>query len=687
MHLNKNSATLIFLLIVGGIFPAFSQTTDKAKLIEFEDAITKGEEYLQAKDYAKAKAEYQKALAIDPSAKFPKDKLAQIRKVYTDPKDEADFQNAVSKGDQLMTKEDYRGAKDQYNSALLIKPDDKAVKAKLANADKAFNENNQKLALYTAMIRKADSLYNLKEYETALETYKQAQTLEAPTARIREIESMLAEKKALEDSYTSAINAGDEAYMSREFATAKTEYEKALKIKPSEGYPKSMLEKVQEAMAKQATEEVSQSEMAARKRAEEEKQQAALAEQNRIAQEEKLKEEQAAKERLALEAKEKADSEERDRLALIEKAEQDRLALEAQQNAEKEKQDKLKEEQDRLLREKSTQDSLKYAEQMRISEQERLDSIDMANATAAKIEEERLAEARNREEEKAIEARQAEEEKVIEDRNAEENKIAEAKRQEEIRLAEARKAEEIEAHKVMLENASDNDRQYYAAIESGNTLYTLQDYPSALRMFEIAAELKPGEEYPRDKLITISNIMKERLKNNLDPYYKIISAADVSFQANMFDRALEQYQNASANRPEENYPVMMIERIRKLMEDNSMVNLSEEPVIFNDNEEKRYTFKALDLKFRRNSYLILRAKYTSEKPPKLFINYGKDGHKSGGFVIKMQEGANATDYLLRLSNQDKWYRLDNNWITFYPEGGSIEVESLRISQGDVSVIK
>lgn len=111
-----NYTRLLFFLIILIALSEYStgQTTDKAKLLQFEEAITRGEEFLQAKDYSKAKTEYQKALSIDPQAKYPKDKLAQIRKFYIDPKDESDFNAAVAKGDQLLAAGNYSAAKEQY---------------------------------------------------------------------------------------------------------------------------------------------------------------------------------------------------------------------------------------------------------------------------------------------------------------------------------------------------------------------------------------------------------------------------------------------------------------------------------------------------------------------------------------------------------------------------------------------
>ena len=131
---------------------------------------------------------------------------------------------------------------------------------------------------------------------------------------------------------------------------------------------------------------------------------------------------------------------------------------------------------------------------------------------------------------------------------------------------------------------------------------------------------------------------------------------------------------------------MMIEKIRKQMEDNAIVTILEQPTIMTDAMEQRFSFNTIEMRLRKNNYLILKARKTTEKTPKVFINYGKDGQKSGGIVMKGIENEETTDYLLRISAQDMWYRIDNNWISIYPEGGDIEITSIRISQGDLQLV-
>jgi hypothetical protein len=88
------------------------------------------------------------------------------------------------------------------------------------------------------------------------------------------------------------------------------------------------------------------------------------------------------------------------------------------------------------------------------------------------------------------------------------------------------------------------------------------------------------------------------------------------------------------------------------------------------------------MRLRKNNYIILKARKTGETEPKVYVNYGIDGQKSGGIVLRSIKSQETSDYMVRVSIQDRWYRLDNNWISIYAEGAAVEISRMQISQGD-----
>ena len=88
------------------------------------------------------------------------------------------------------------------------------------------------------------------------------------------------------------------------------------------------------------------------------------------------------------------------------------------------------------------------------------------------------------------------------------------------------------------------------------------------------------------------------------------------------------------------------------------------------------------MRLRKNNYIIIKARKTGETEPKVYLNYGIDGQKSGGIVLKSIKSDITGDYMVRVSMQDRWYRLDNNWIAVYAEGADLEISKMQIAQGD-----
>lgn len=700
---------LTMILLLNCSVNAFSQSIEKEKLLQFEEAITRGEEFLQLKDYAKAKAEYQKALTIDPNAKYPKDKLIQIRKIYTDPQDEVMYNNAVAKGDQLIQTGNYKEAKDQYSTALIIKPDDRSIREKISNADKLMAEKNRRTAEYNRIIETADSNLASKNYQLALNNYRTATELDPtnnyPLNKIKEIETLLAKGKALNDNYDNFLAQADEAYMSREFSLAKIRYEEASRLKPSENYPKSMLEKVEQALVNQAKNDVDLQtqklkELAEQKRIDSLKsenernrlEEMAIAEENKkliVLKEKLIQDSIKLQEDLKIAELKRIEDE---RISENKKLEEARIAEEKRFEEERVvENDKIEKEKEAAIlaetqKKQRAVDSIQTLMEQQEAEKEKLAAIETKKADSLKTLEEAFN--ANKLEQERLEYLKALDKARTDSINAiEQAQIRADKKAEEDLLAEAARLEEEKKKQQEFELKTQNDIDYAEALEQANRFTTDQDYPSAIKAYEIASELKPMEEYPKDRIIALHNLLLERLKNNLESYNKFIAAGDLAYQSNIFDKAIDEYSKALLTRPEETYPSNMIDKIKKLMEDNAMIDLVENTTILLNSNEQRFNFKPIDMRLRKNNYIVIKARKTTEKAPKVFINYGKDSQKSGGIVMKGIESDETSDYLLRISIQDSWYRVDNNWISIYPEGGDIEVTEIQISQGDIEKLK
>jgi hypothetical protein len=118
------------------------------------------------------------------------------------------------------------------------------------------------------------------------------------------------------------------------------------------------------------------------------------------------------------------------------------------------------------------------------------------------------------------------------------------------------------------------------------------------------------------------------------------------------------------------------------MSDNAILDLFSESLVISEGNEKKFTFSAINPRLRKNNFIVLKARSTGQTAPKVYLYYGKDNTKNGGIVLRSIEKTTISDYLIRLSVQDKWYREDNNWISLSVETGEIEITKVQIAAGD-----
>lgn len=183
---------------------------------------------------------------------------------------ERKFAELFNKGLRSFDRKDWQEAINNWSLAQNMKPDNKEVKQKIAEAQEQskLEEARRNIELqneqtYRLLITTADSLFNLKEYPAAKEKYtlaKQIKTKEPyPQGQIRQIDRLLAEiaqKEAIaqqqlaeaEANYKKAIAQADRFYQSKEYQQAITTYRQALSIKSGETYPRNMINKAEQAL-------------------------------------------------------------------------------------------------------------------------------------------------------------------------------------------------------------------------------------------------------------------------------------------------------------------------------------------------------------------------------------------------------------------------------------------------------
>ena len=246
---------------------------------KYNSALTQADQLFNVNDYENARGKYNEAAGIKPKEKYPKDKILEINNILSQiAKTNQSYQQAVAKADGLLIQKLYEKAKEAFADAGRIKPEEtyppemigkinvviaeQTQMAAAAEAEKIRLEKEKaeaeaaRLAAiqaekdknYNEAITKADNLFNEKNYESARNEYRTAQTVKPeetyPQQRITEIGTLMAQLSAAQKTYEDAVAKGDREFKAEKFDAAKLAYSDAQKAKPEELYPGEQIAKI-----------------------------------------------------------------------------------------------------------------------------------------------------------------------------------------------------------------------------------------------------------------------------------------------------------------------------------------------------------------------------------------------------------------------------------------------------------
>ncbi len=653
---------------------------DKEK--SYADAISKADKSFDDKDYEQALGFYEQAGKIKPEEKHPQQRIESTKAVV----------EHLAKASQHFESKEYAEALEQFNEAKALLPLNDQTIAKIAETEKIISDQKS----YAELKTQADELFESGKYEQAKEKYEQSLTFNPDdthaTNRITEINNLLEAIADKEKSYADAISKADKSFDDKDYEQALGFYEQAGKIKPEEKHPQQRIEStkaVVEHLAKASQHFESKEYAEALEQFNEAKALLPLNDQTiaKIAETEKIISDQKSYTELKTQADEFFESAKYEQAK--EKYEQslkfnpeDTYAtgkiseisnlLEA--IAEKEKNysnaisiaDKaLKDKEYNLALENyNLASSIKPDEAYPKNKSSEVQNIIKDLETKQLAYEENIATAdskfNNENYSQAIEAYQEALKFKPNDKYAV-NRIAESRN---------------------LISETEINEAYENAVASAYFHEENNDLSKALDSWKIASNLKPNEALPKSKITELGAVVAAEKRKIQEAYDKLIAEADRNYNSKVFDQAIEKYEEAGKLKPEENYPSDMIAQIRKYIAERAIVDLVTLPMTIKSGDEKRFSFKPVDMRVRRNNYVTLTMRFANTESSRFFLNYGLDNQKSGGIVVRNPGGKEESQFIIRVSSQDRWYRVDNNWISIYAEGSDIEITHMRISSGD-----
>jgi tetratricopeptide (TPR) repeat protein len=503
---------------------------------DYKTSIQKADDLLAKKNYIEAKKEYQKASNIKPKEEYPKNKINEIDKTLAEETNlETNYKEAIAKADQALKLEDYSKAKENYEKANALKPNEKYPQDQLLSIEKILSALNKKNEEYNNALSKADAEFNNQKYKEAKSFYETAAEIKPtekyPKEKIKEIDRLISElamqedeKKKIEAKYTDLIKQADGRLAAKEYEIALMRYKDALSIKPNENYPPQKIKEIEDILTQLAKEqdEIKLQQQQLKKQKDAYDEIIMLADKNF-----KLEDYTTAKikyeEALQIFPNEAYP---KDRISKIDeilkkKTEEDQLAAEAER--------KKKEYYDALIA--KADNELKVEDFAKAKENYQMATVVMPNENYPKqqlLEIERL-------------------------------------------LKEKQQKEDDE--KELANQQKKIDSQYKEYLSKAELSVTVKDYNEAINFLNKASTLKPNETFPPQRIKELQDILseikltQEKNKQLELQYIELIKNADNLFTSTQYQEAKIKYEEASILKEKEIYPIQQIKEIDKILAD------------------------------------------------------------------------------------------------------------------------
>jgi tetratricopeptide (TPR) repeat protein len=585
---------------------------EKALDDQYTAAIAKADKSFAMKAWDQAKTDYSSASALKPNESYPKDKIAEIEKILTDIANQKviddKYAGIIAGADKLMEAKTYADARIEYGKAGDLKPSENYPKTKIAEIDRILAAIEAQKSLdekYNGLIKEADTLLAEKSYEEAKTHYQDAAVIKPteayPKGKIIEIDAILAEfakKKALDDQYTSAIANADKLLADKSYEPAKIQYQAALKLRPGEKYPQDRIAEIDVALADLA-----------KQKALDDQYTATITKADRSFEAKNL--EQAKTDYTAASALKPNEAYPKDKIAEIDKV----LADIAQQKVIDDQYAGIIANADKLLAAKTYAEArteyvragdLKPSEDYPKTKIAEIDKT-LGDIEAAKLKEEQYKDLIDKAD------------KLLADKSYE---PAKTDYQDALALKPGEtypkgKIEEID--KVLAEIARKKalDDQYASTIADADKLLADKSYEPAKAGYQKASLLKPEEKYPKDRIAEIDLALADLAKQKAldDQYNATITKADKLLQDKSYEEAKTEYTNAGNLKPAEQYPRDKIAEILKTLDDIAKQKVTDQKYqAAIANADKLLDAKTYEL--ARSSYLEASGLKPSEQYPR-----------------------------------------------------------------------
>lgn len=255
----------------------------KKRKEKYTQIITAADADFNGENYENAISQYEEALLIYPLEQYPKDQINKAKELINKKKQEAlsqqekdaKYKEFVDNGNLSFNNKEWTQAKDYYQKASNLKPDENYPKSQIDIINKEIEKAKEQKDLaqkelekqkkYNELIKQADSKFNSKDYEKAKELYKEAAKIknegyiQSQIDKINAELKLLTEREELKKQYDKIVAVADKKFTDKEYESAKDLYKRAMNFNPSDTYPPKKIAEIEEILSRlEADEKIKQ---------------------------------------------------------------------------------------------------------------------------------------------------------------------------------------------------------------------------------------------------------------------------------------------------------------------------------------------------------------------------------------------------------------------------------------------
>ena len=218
---------------------------------QYQAAIAAADKTLQSKDYEKALADYQSALALKPGEQYAQGKVLEIKTIMAEQAKQLEidqqYVKTIATADEYLKNNNYEEARTTYQQALAIKPEEQYAEKQIVQIDHTLESMvTEREQAYQSAVAKADVSFEQKDYEMAKLQYIRVLELKPDDTnaqqKLKQVSDQLMIKRQLvQQEYDLTIIHADKFFASKTYDNAIDSYRAASRLIPDEEYPRIMV--------------------------------------------------------------------------------------------------------------------------------------------------------------------------------------------------------------------------------------------------------------------------------------------------------------------------------------------------------------------------------------------------------------------------------------------------------------